>query len=59
MTVSNKKNVNVLPFRKVEAGERLCAPTVCTIPVVESLILMLEEPNKETIITQASYSSIR
>lgn len=48
MAVSNKKNANILLIKKVEAEEILCAPTVCTIPVVWSFTLMLEEP-KETI----------
>lgn len=48
MAISNKKNDNILPIKKVEAEEILCAPTVCTIPVVASFTLMLEEP-KETI----------
>lgn len=48
IAVSNKKNVKVLPIKKVEAEEILCAPTVCTTPVVASFTLMLEEP-KQTI----------
>jgi len=48
MAISNKKNDSILPIKKVEAEAILCAPTVCTIPVVASFTLMLEEP-KETI----------
>lgn len=48
MVISNKKNVNILPIKRVETEERLCAPTVYTAPVDSSFTLMLEEP-KETI----------
>lgn len=46
MAVSNKKNVNVLAIKKLEAEEMLCAPTVCTSPVVASFTLILEEPTE-------------